>query len=133
MRVNNAANRLAISKIIIMGAYCVLVCAAVTFSFKSMFFSLVGTESGQNDIISRETISKAGLLGSDEIIKIQTALNDLGYDVGDIDGIFGVKTQDALMRFQRACGLVADGSIEPRTLEVLEVQIDVLFDVSGDE
>ena len=40
---------------------------------------------------------------------LQSALNDLGYDCGVVDGIWGTKTANALKAFQKANGLTADG------------------------
>jgi len=40
---------------------------------------------------------------------LQLALNRADYDAGNIDGIFGWRTQNALTRFQRTNGLAADG------------------------
>ena len=39
------------------------------------------------------------------------ALNALGYDCGSVDGIFGSKTYAAVLAFQKANGLVADGIV----------------------
>jgi membrane-bound lytic murein transglycosylase B len=39
----------------------------------------------------------------------QGALNRLGYDVGEPDGIIGVKTRAAVRAYQQANGMVADG------------------------
>lgn len=118
----NIANGRAISKTITMGAYCVLVCAAVTFSFKTMFYSLMGAVGTveQDNLISRETLSKSNAgLNSDDIVKIQMTLDSLGYEIDEIDGILGVKTQEALVKFQAAHGLPANGIIEPQTLNLL--------------
>lgn len=40
---------------------------------------------------------------------IQEALNALGYDVGEADGIFGPRTRSALRDWQRGNGLTSDG------------------------
>ncbi len=43
------------------------------------------------------------------VIILQDALNALGYSTQYLDGIFGMKTRDALITYQRDNGLVADG------------------------
>ena len=45
----------------------------------------------------------------DDVKELQQALKDQGYDPGQIDGVFGKKTERAVKRFQKACGLKADG------------------------
>lgn len=54
-----------------------------------------------------ETI-KRGSRG-EAVRKLQTLLNAKGYDCGAVDGIFGVKTERALRRFQEVNGLDPDG------------------------
>ena len=41
---------------------------------------------------------------------LQLALRRAGYDPGQIDGIFGWRTQAALTRFQKDNGLAPDGA-----------------------
>jgi membrane-bound lytic murein transglycosylase B len=41
----------------------------------------------------------------------QTALNRLGYDVGEPDGVIGTKTRAAVRAWQKASGLTADGHL----------------------
>lgn len=43
------------------------------------------------------------------IRKIQTLLGEKGYDVGTVDGVFGARTRDAIMAFERAQGLAPTG------------------------
>jgi g-D-glutamyl-meso-diaminopimelate peptidase len=50
---------------------------------------------------------------------LQLALNRGGFDAGATDGIFGVKTQNALKDFQKKNGLRADGIAGPRTHRAL--------------
>lgn len=45
----------------------------------------------------------------DEIKMLQAGLNKLGYDAGKVDGIAGRGTRQALQRFQKDRGLLADG------------------------
>ena len=50
-------------------------------------------------------------VGSDGLVVVwlQRTLNDLGFDCGTADGIFGSNTKNAVVRFQTANGLTADG------------------------
>jgi len=123
-------------KMFMLGAYCTLVCAAILFSFKSVFHSVMGIKqdlpsekyiSGiSNDTgKSLDVLSKMGSRG-DEVSKIQSVLKNMGYYLGGVDGIFGVKTQDAVMRFQKARGLVVDGIVGAQTLKALGLQVDAI-------
>ena len=49
------------------------------------------------------------------VIKLQTALINKGYSVGKADGIFGSKTRNAILSFQKANGLTQDGIAGPIT------------------
>lgn len=62
---------------------------------------------------------RLGSRGSD-VIKLQTALNALGYDCGAADGIFGVKTEAAVRRFQRVQQLAVDGVAGRMTWTAIE-------------
>lgn len=58
-----------------------------------------------------------------EQVKIlQNRLKELGYDAGTADGIFGAKTHNAVIAFQRANGLAADGIVGPKTIAKLYEQ-----------
>ena len=52
---------------------------------------------------------------SEGVKTLQTMLNALGYNCGSADGIFGSKTQAAVMAFQKANGLAVDGIVGPNT------------------
>ena len=113
-------------KLFMLACYCVLICAAVLFSFKSVFNSLIGVENknAAYNFETAEVLSKIGSRGED-VGKIQSALKNLGYYLGGVDGIFGVKTQDAVTRFQKARGLAADGIAGTQTLKALGLQTDI--------
>ena len=51
----------------------------------------------------------------DAVHKLQELLNALGYDCGSVDGIFGSKTKAAVLAFQKANRLAADGIVGPLT------------------
>lgn len=52
--------------------------------------------------------------------ELQVKLNELGYNAGTPDGIFGTRTDEAVRRFQRDNKLTVDGIVGPSTLKVLE-------------
>jgi hypothetical protein len=54
------------------------------------------------------------------IEQIQAALTQLGYNPGPIDGDLGPRTKSALMAFQTAHKLIADGVPGPKTKSVLQ-------------
>ncbi|MGA1199675.1 MAG: peptidoglycan-binding domain-containing protein [Candidatus Latescibacterota bacterium] len=58
-------------------------------------------------------------LASDHIFDAQVLLNNLGYDVGGIDGVLGPKTETALKQFQSVVGLAPQGRVTARTLGLL--------------
>lgn len=55
-----------------------------------------------------------------DVSYVQDSLNKLGYNAGTVDGIFGANTQSAVMAFQQAQGLVADGIVGAMTYSSLE-------------
>ena len=67
-----------------------------------------------------EALSKYGSRG-DEVIQIQTKLKRWGYYNGNIDGIYGSQTQEAVRYFQRKNGLTVDGIAGPKTLVAMGI------------
>lgn len=59
-----------------------------------------------------------GMKGSD-VVQIQTALTNLGFSVGTIDGIFGSKTNTAVINFQKSKGIIATGTVDLQTFNAL--------------
>jgi len=51
----------------------------------------------------------------------QQALNDRGYGAGNIDGVWGPDTENAVRRFQQAQGLPQSGALDAQTLSALGV------------
>lgn len=61
-------------------------------------------------------------LTRDEVIRGQSRLRALGFDVGTPDGVAGARTRAALRAFQAARGLAATGDFDAATLKALEVK-----------
>lgn len=55
-----------------------------------------------------------GSTGND-VKTLQTALKQLGYNPGSIDGIFGKNTKSAIQKFQKASGITANGIVDKNT------------------
>lgn len=53
----------------------------------------------------------------------QILLTELGFYDGEIDGLYGLKTRAAVIKFQRLNGLMADGIIGPNTKHEFENQL----------
>ena len=53
--------------------------------------------------------------------EMQTKLNRLGFDAGEIDGVMGSMTQSALREFQASKGIIADGYPDQATLCALSI------------
>ena len=64
--------------------------------------------------VTTQPMLRTGARG-DAVRKLQELLNALGYDCGSVDGIFGSKTYAAVLAFQKANGLGADGIVGPLT------------------
>ncbi len=69
---------------------------------------------------SASALSKMGSR-SQEVRDIQTVLKSKGYYTGNVDGIFGTKTKNAVTAFQRDNGLTADGIVGEKTLKALGI------------
>ena len=57
--------------------------------------------------------------GGYDTTQLQTALQNAGYSVGNIDGVYGARTDSAVRAFQAAAGLKVDGIVGPATLAAL--------------
>lgn len=64
---------------------------------------------------SSTTSVSRGSTNTYSIKDVQSALKNLGFYNGKIDGIAGSKTKTALINFQKNNGLVADGILGPKT------------------
>jgi N-acetylmuramoyl-L-alanine amidase len=55
----------------------------------------------------------------DDVRSLQAGLNLLGFDAGKEDGIFGSRTEQAVLDFQRNVGMPSDGIVGATTIEAL--------------
>ena len=59
------------------------------------------------------------LMQGDDVKAVQNKLNSLGYNCGVADGYYGNDTKNAVVKFQSAKGLTADGEVGPATWNAL--------------
>lgn len=87
-----------------------------------------------------EAITKSDPLGTfwgemekgakgDDVKKLQERLQQLGYDIGEtgVDGIFGSKTQAALVQFQKDSKIKPTGIFDEKTFDKLSTAISSAF------
>ena len=67
------------------------------------------------------------------VSELQEALAGLGYYDGDIDGIFGAGTEEAVIAFQTDNGLEPDGKAGPATLSALGIDPSAATDAGADD
>lgn len=60
------------------------------------------------------------LIRGDDVAELQRRLNQLGFDSGRADGMFGPHTDSALREFQSSCGVNPDGICGPDTFRAFE-------------
>ena len=83
-------------------------------SSKSSSSSSSKSSSSKPKVSSISRTLQYGNSGSD-VKKLQTALKQLGYNPGTIDGIFGKNTKSAVQKFQKANKIAADGIVGKNT------------------
>ena len=76
--------------------------------------------SMNSEIDSIEVLSKYASREEEEG-EIQTKLKRWGYYNGNVDGIYGTQTQEAVRYFQRKNGLKVDGIAGPETLKAMGI------------
>ena len=63
--------------------------------------------------------SPGHVVSGDDVLALQQRLSGLGFDLGRVDGVFGVRTDRALREFQRSVGVDADGTCGPSTFRAM--------------
>src|SRR5690606_25498801 len=63
-------------------------------------------------------------LSGKDVVELQERLKTIGYDPGQIDGVYGPATETAISNFQRDEGLTVDGVVGPETWMALGPYID---------
>lgn len=84
-------------------------------------FALKGNSVSQNcteENVVTVAVLRQGEKGN-EVKEVQRRLKNWGYYNGAIDGIYGSATKEAVIKFQRKNGLVADGVVGKATFEAL--------------
>lgn len=80
-------------------------------------------DNSSKNTTSKDTSSKTSVNSEKETIKqIQLALNKLGYDCGEADGIIGKKTTAAVKKFQKDNKLTVDGIIGKEVKKALNIK-----------
>lgn len=72
--------------------------------------------------IGEDMLLKVGSRG-DEVKLLQTQLNQLGFDAGKADGIFGTRTDNAVRAFQKAASVTVDGIVGDNTRKAIEAAL----------
>src|SRR5689334_3186573 len=65
------------------------------------------------------SILKKGSSGPD-VLTLQSALKQLGFDPKGVDGVFGAGTEAAVIAFQQSKGLTPDGIVGPNTMAAIQ-------------
>ncbi len=92
----------------------VIIFSIIVISVFSTMFIILFQKS------SVEALSKYGSRG-EEVRNIQTKLKRWGYYSGNVDGIYGTQTVNAVKYFQRKNGLTADGIAGQATLNAMGI------------
>lgn len=102
---------------------------AQLYSGSSVSGSTSGTASSEIYTAKNPNTLQSGDSGS-KVTQLQNALKLLGFYTGGVDGKFGSGTKNAVIQFQRANGLTADGLAGTKTQTLLYAQVN--NGISGD-
>ena len=71
------------------------------------------------DAVFSHPVLRRGATGN-AVRRVQKRLTLAGYDAGDVDGIFGARTEAGVKALQRGSGLVEDGIVGPHTWDAID-------------
>ena len=85
------------------------------------------TKDGLNKVLAAKTPDQNLKLGSQgsAVLQLQNNLTALGFSTYGVDGTFGANTYNAVVRFQRAKGLRADGVVGSNTQATITAALKV--------
>ena len=97
-----------------------------------VIFALVFMIAFSSVVFAFDDLSKGSK--GDNVAKLQTRMNELGYSVGKADGAFGSKTKKAVEEFQQNNGLEVTGTVDEATYNAVFSETAVRSEGSdGDE
>jgi peptidoglycan hydrolase-like protein with peptidoglycan-binding domain len=98
---------------------------------------LIGGSADVDEVDEEVVVPEDGTLrlGSEgtQVEELQAALADEGYYAGEIDGVFGDETLDAVISFQDESGLEPDGIVGTETLDALGLSDGSVADGTTDD
>lgn len=100
-----------------------IICAVIAFA---CFTTAIVYPFASGNYQSVESLEIAAIRKGDsgsKVKEIQRKLNEYGFSVGAVDGIFGSKTLQAVKNFQKSRGLVVDGIVGNATAKALGISL----------
>lgn len=101
-----------------------IVCAVIAFA--SLTTAIIYPFTATNGVTVDGSLEVAAIRRGDsgsKVKEIQRKLNEKGFSVGNVDGIFGSKTLQAVKNFQKSRGLVVDGIVGNATAKALGISL----------
>lgn len=101
-----------------------IICALIVVA--SFTTAIVYPFTVSNNVVADGTLEIAAIRKGDsgsKVKEIQQKLNEYGFSVGAVDGIFGSKTLAAVKNFQKSRGLVVDGIVGTATAKALGISL----------
>jgi hypothetical protein len=88
----------------------------------------LGERPGAAGVQQTAEVVSPSELNEDQIRELQQTLNERGFHAGNVDGIWGPKTQAAIRNFQETENMQATGQITHETLSALDLQFAGVMD-----